>query len=66
MPVAKLSEVINRSIKRLPSNPDGLTDAEAAPAVERREDKESALMTVVKRMSGQVSFRLSFSFHDPG
>jgi linoleate 10R-lipoxygenase len=54
MPVAQLSEVLRRSMQRLPSSADGLTDAEAAPNVEGRRDKESLLMRTVKGINGQV------------
>jgi hypothetical protein len=54
MPVAQLSEVLRRSMRRLPSSADGLTDAQAMPNVEGREDKESALMRMVKGFNGQV------------
>jgi len=41
-------------MKRLPTSADGLTDAQAAPNVEGREDKESVLMRMVKGFNGQV------------
>lgn len=55
MPVAQLAEMLRRSSGRLPSSGDGLTDAEAAPDVERKEDREALLMRMVKGFTGQVS-----------
>ena len=61
MPVAQLAELLRRSSNRLPTSADGLTDAEAAPTVEQKQDKEAFLMRMVKGLSGQVRGSLLFA-----
>jgi hypothetical protein len=49
-----MTELWRRSIRGLPTSSDGLTDAQAAPAIEGKKDKEALLLRIVEGIEGQV------------
>ncbi|PVF94289.1 heme peroxidase [Serendipita vermifera] len=49
-----MTELLRRSMRGLPTSADGLTDAQAAPAMEGKKDKESFLLRIVDEIEGQV------------
>lgn len=56
--VANITEVKRLSLRRPPKSSDGLSDAQAAPTMEGKQDKTSLLLRVVKSVDGQVSLHV--------
>ena len=57
--VANVAQLFQLSDRALPSAPDGLTDAQAAPAYEERVDTPALTARVVDGIKAQVRYLLS-------
>ncbi|KAG8791373.1 hypothetical protein FRC17_008760, partial [Serendipita sp. 399] len=49
-----MADSVHRSVRGLPKSKDGLSDAQAAPAMEGKKGDEASLVKLVKGISGQI------------
>ncbi|CAG8505142.1 15835_t:CDS:10 [Acaulospora colombiana] len=53
--IGQMTELFRRSMRGLPISADGLTDAQAAPAMEGKKDKEAFILRIVEGIEDQAN-----------